>query len=189
MVYLGLCWFTVGGNPTTLRKLFGNTTTNKWVGILFICWSIDVFVFFPFLREKPGKQSSARSPSSKYRLSFVRKHNKLFLVLFHIFLTAFPFEKDGCQHSSCSPFPAGNHKYTSEDCRERTKKITGSVKTRSLSRKSPVFFFGISFSYNVLVLFFLFSLKSKNAPFCYHGNWSSQMKVVPFVRTYSYSGL
>ena len=43
LVYLGLCWFTVGGNPTTRR----NTNTNKWVGIFFFfCWSIDVFVSF-----------------------------------------------------------------------------------------------------------------------------------------------
>ena len=66
------------------------------------------FRFFPCLREQPGKQSSARSPSSKYRLSYVGKHNNLFLVLFRIFLTAFPLEKDGCQHSSSSPFLAGN---------------------------------------------------------------------------------
>ena len=48
------------------------------------------FRFFPCLREQPGKQSFARSPSSKYRLTCVGKHNKLFLVLFRIFLTAFP---------------------------------------------------------------------------------------------------
>ena len=118
------------------------------------------FHFFPCLREQPGKQSSARSPSSKYRLTYVGKNNKLFLVLFRIFLTAFPFEKDGCQHSSSSPFLAGNHEYTFEDWRERTKKITGLAKTRSLSRKSPVFFFRISFSYNVFVLFpFQFEIK------------------------------
>ena len=52
--------------------------------------------FFPCLREQPGKQSSARLSSSKYRLSYVGKHNKLLLVLFRIFLTAFPFENDGC---------------------------------------------------------------------------------------------
>ena len=86
------------------------------------------FRFFPCLREQPGKQSSARSPSSKYRLSYVGKHNKLLLVLFRIFLAAFPFEKDGCQHSSSSPFLAGNHEYTFEDWRERTKKITGLAK-------------------------------------------------------------
>ena len=34
-VYLGLCWFTVGENPKTRRKLLGDTTTNKWVGIFF----------------------------------------------------------------------------------------------------------------------------------------------------------
>ena len=111
------------------------------------------FRFFPCLREQlqPGKQSSARSPSSP-RL-YVGKRNKLFLVLFRIFLTAFPFEKDGCQHSSSSPFFAGNHEYTFEDWRERTKKITGLAKTRSLSRKSPVFFIRISFSYNVSYFF------------------------------------
>ena len=120
---------------------------------LFFMLEHQRFRFFPCLREQPRKQSSALSPSSKYRLSYVGKHNKLFLVLFRIFLTAFPFENDSCQHSSSSPFPAGNHEYTFEDWRERTKKITGSAKTRSLSRKSPVFFFRISFSYNVFVLF------------------------------------
>ena len=63
------------------------------------------FRFFPCLREQPGKQSSAHSPSSKYH----RSH------LFRIFLTAFLFDKDGYQHSSRSPFPAGNHEYTFED--------------------------------------------------------------------------
>ena len=113
LVYLGLCWFTVGGNPKTRR----NTNTHKWVGIFFFFFMLEHrrFRFFPCLREQPGKQSSARSPSSKYRLSYVGKHNKLFLVLFRIFLTAFPFEKDGCQHSSSSPFLAGNHEYTFED--------------------------------------------------------------------------
>ena len=57
------------------------------------------FRFFPCRCDKHGKQSSARSPSSKYLRSY-GKHNKLFLVLFRIFLTAFPFDKDGCQHSS-----------------------------------------------------------------------------------------
>ena len=119
------------------------------------------FRFFPCLREQPGKQSSARSPSSKYRLSCVGKHNKLFLVLFRILLAAFPFEKDGCEHSSSSPFLAGNHEYTFEDWRERTKKITGLAKTRRLSRKSPVFFFRISFSYNVFRTFFPFQFEIK----------------------------
>ena len=105
------------------------------------------FRFFPCLREQPGKQYSGRSPLSKYRLSYVGKHNKLFIVLFCIFHTAFLFEKDGLQPSSSSPFPAGNHEYTFEDWRERTKKITGPAKTRPLSGKSPVFFFRLSFSY------------------------------------------
>ena len=72
------------------------------------------FRSFPCLREQPGKQSSVRLPSLKYRRSY-GKHNKLFLILFRIFLTAFPFEKDGCQHSSSSLFPAGNHEYMFED--------------------------------------------------------------------------
>ena len=94
-------------------------------------------------------------------LTYVGKRNKLFLVLFRIFLTAFPFEKDGCQHSSSSPFLAGNHEYMFEDWRERTKKITGLSKTRCLSRKSPVYFFRISFSYNVFVLYFPFQFEIK----------------------------
>ena len=85
--------------------------------------------------------------------------------------------------------PHFSHRFSLRKGRLSTQQqITGSAKTRSLSRKSPVSFFRISFSYNVFVLF-LFSLKSNNPPFCYHGNCSSQMKVVPFVRAYSYSGL
>ena len=148
--------YRIGGNPTSRW----NTNTNKWVEIYFFMLEHRRFRFFPCLREQPGKQSSACSPSSQYRLSYVGKPNKLFLVLFRIFLTAFPLEKDGCQHSSSSPFLAGNHEYTFEDWRERTKKITGLAKTRSLSRKSPVFFCRISFSYNVFVLFpFQFEIK------------------------------
>ena len=115
------------------------------------------FRFFPCLREQPGNDTSSRSPSSKYRLSYVRKHNKLFVVLFRIFFTAFPFEKDGCQHSSSSPFLAGNHEYTFEDWRERTKKITGLAKQgvcrESLSRKSPVFFF-FEFRFRIMLSYF-----------------------------------
>ena len=176
--------YRIGGNPTSRR----NTNTYKQVGrdLLFLSWSIDVFVSFLVFVSSLETIFCA--------LAFVevppqlrRKAQQTIPRLVPHFLTAFPLEKDGCQHSSSSPFLAGNHEYTFEDWRERTKKITGLAKTRS--GKSPVFFFRISFSYNVFVLFFLFSLKSNNAPFCFHGNCSSQMKVVPFVRAYSYSGL
>ena len=102
--------------------------------------------------EQPGKQSSARSPSSKYRLSYVGKHNKLFLVLIRIFLTAFPFEKDGCQHSSSSPFLAGNHEYTFEDWREKERRRQRGWRRQGVCRESRPYFsfelrFRIMFSY------------------------------------------
>ena len=99
------------------------------------------FRFFPCLREQPGRQSSVRLPSSKYLRSY-GKHNKLFLVLFRIIPTAFPFEKDGCQHSSSSPFPAGNHEYTFEDWRERTKKLmrTAKIQKKSVEKVARIFF-------------------------------------------------
>ena len=59
------------------------------------------------------------------------------------------------------------HEYTFEDWRERTKKITGLAKTtwtRSLSRKSPVFFFRISFSYNREVLQTEFRFRFRKGP-------------------------
>ena len=102
----------------------------KQVGrdLFFLMLEHRRFLFFSCLREQPGKQSSARSPSLKYCLSYVGKHNKLYLVLFCIFLTAFPFEKDACQHSSSSPFPAGNHEYTFEDMTRKNEEDNGEDK-------------------------------------------------------------
>ena len=153
----GLPWFMSvyrRREPDNSSKIaVGDTTTNKWVWIFFYGGtSTFSFLSLSLCCEQPGKQSSARSTSSKYRRSY-GKHNKLFLVLFRIFLTAFPFKKDGCKHSSSSPFPAGNHEYTFEDWRERTKKITGSAKTRSLSRKLPYFPFEFRSRIKFSVLF------------------------------------
>ena len=106
------------------------------------------FPFFPCLREQPGKQSSAHSPSSKYH----RSH------LFRIVLTAFLFDKNGCQHSSRSPFPAGNHEYTFEDWRERTKKLRGWRRQKSVKKVARIFFSNFVLVYKYVFVLFTFSV-------------------------------
>ena len=138
------------------------------------------FRFFPCLLEQPGKQSSAHSPSSKYTTAATCSAS--FSPLFSLTRTA--VNTAAALHF----LPVTMNTRSKTDEKERRSNAVG--EDRSLSRKSSVFFF--EFRSRILVCFrtfYLFSLKSNTAPFCYHGNCSSQMKVVPFVRAYSYSGL
>ena len=90
------------------------------------------------------------------------------------------------QPLSISCWPMNTRSKTDE--KERRSNAVG--EDRSLSRKSPVFFFRISFSYASMFSYFLpFQFEIKHCAILLPWKLFLSMKVVPFVRAYSYSGL
>ena len=103
------------------------------------------FRFFPCLLEQPGKQSSAHSPSSKYTTAATCSAS--FSPLFSLTRTA--VNTAGALHF----LPVTMNTRSKTDEKERRSNAVG--EDRSLSRKSSVFFFRISFSYTSMFSYFL----------------------------------
>ena len=138
----------------------------KQVGrdLFFLCWNIDVFVSFlvfvsslenNLLRTHLRRSTTAATSSASFSplFSLTRTAVNTAAALHFLLVTMNTRSKT--------------------DKKERRSNAVG--EDRSLSRKSPVFFF--EFRSRMLVCFrtfYLFNLKSNTAPFCYHGNCSSQ---------------
>ena len=154
--------------------MLGDTTANKWVGIFFfLCWNIDVFVSFlvfvsslenNLLRTRLRRSTTAAtcSPSFSPLFSLTRTAVNTAAALHFLLVTMNIRSKT--------------------DEKERRSNAVG--EDRSLSRKSPVFFFRISFSYASMFSYFLpFQFEIKHCAILLPWKLFLSMKVVPFVRT------
>ena len=142
LVFVGLPYAGRWWEPDNSSKI---ATITVCVEILLFCWSIDIFVsFLVFVRSLENNLLRARFRRSTTAATQSKTNSSLSCSASFSPLSS--SEKDGCQHSGRFKFPAGIHEYTFGDWRGRTKKITRSTKTTSLSREPPVIL--TSFSYN-----------------------------------------
>ena len=150
LVYLGLWWFTVGGNPTTRRKLLGDTTTNKWVGIFFFYAGASTFSFLSL-------SSWAAWKTIFCMLAFVdvppplRKAQTIPRLVPHL-SHRFSLRKGQLSTQQQLYFLLVTMNTRSKtDEKERRRKCAW--QRPEVCRESRPYFFRISFSYNVFVLF------------------------------------
>ena len=91
----------------------------------------------------------------------------------------FPFEKDGCQHSSSSPFLAGNHEYTFEDWRRERRRQRG-WRRQGVCRESRPYF---SFEFRFRIMFsYFFSFNPNDHCFHFlHTDMHSPLDSIPHI--------
>ena len=129
--------------PDNSSKIARRYNQKPWVGTFLFLLEHRRFRFLPCLREQLGKQSSARSPSSKYRRSY-GKHNNIFLTLFRI---------------SALHFLLVTMNTRSKTDKKERRRCCGR-RIQEVCRESRPYFFRISYSYNVFVLLpFQFEIK------------------------------
>ena len=130
--------------PDNSSKIARRYNSNKWVGIFFFMLEHRRFRFFPCLRKQPGNNLLR---TRLRRSTTAATCSASFSPLFSLTRTA--VNTTAALHFLLVTM----NTRSKTDEKERRSNAVG--EDRSLSRKSPVFFFRISFSYTSMFSYFL----------------------------------
>ena len=154
----------------------------KQVGrdFFFLCWNIDVFVsFLVFVSSLENNLLRTRLRRSTIAATCSASFSPLFSLTRTAVSTAAALHFLLLTMNTRSKTDAGTN-----------EEVTRLAKTEVCQESRPYFFFPISFSYAGMLSYFLpFQFEIKHCAILLLWKLFLSMKVVPFVRAYSYSGL